>query len=105
MKRMFGSLTLFAVICVAGIAASAQEPQQTPPPGGGGRGQGGGQRMQLPSFAEMDKNKDKKLSKEELSQMPPQFFDRLDENKDGFIDEEEWNKRGNRPGGGGGGGG
>ena len=103
MKRLFGSLTLFGVMLAGGLVASAQDPQQTPPPGGGrGGGQGG---RQMPSFADMDKNKDKKLSKDELSQMPPQFFDRLDENKDGFIDEEEWNRRGGRMGGGGGGGG
>ena len=104
MKRLFASLTLFGVMLLGGLVASAQDPQQTPPPGGGRGGQGGpGGRMQMPSFAEMDKNKDKKLSKEELAQMPPQFFDRLDENKDGFIDEEEWNRRGGRGGGGGGG--
>jgi Ca2+-binding EF-hand superfamily protein len=60
--------------------------------------------MQMPSFADMDKNKDKKLSKDEAAQIPPQFFDRMDENKDGFIDEEEYNRRGGRMGGGGGGG-
>ena len=59
--------------------------------------------MQMPSFAEMDKNKDKKLSKDEMAQMPPQMFDRMDENKDGFIDEDEFNRRGRMGGGGGGG--
>jgi Ca2+-binding EF-hand superfamily protein len=102
MKRLFGSLTLFGVMLAGGLVASAQDPQQTPPPGGGRGGQGG--RMQMPSFADLDKNKDKKLSKEEASQIPPQFFDRLDENKDGFLDEEEYNRRGGRMGGGGGGG-
>jgi Ca2+-binding EF-hand superfamily protein len=60
--------------------------------------------MQMPSFAELDKNKDKKLSRDELGQMPPQFFDRMDENKDGFIDEEEFNRSRQRMGGPGGGG-
>ena len=55
----------------------------------------------MPAFAEMDKNKDKKISRDEY-RGAPQTFDRLDENKDGFIDEEEWNRRGNRMGGGGG---
>ena len=103
MKRLFGSLTLFGVMLAGGLVASAQDPQQTPPPGGGRGGQGG-PRFQMPSFADLDKNKDKKISKEEASQIPPQFFDRLDENKDGFIDEEEYNRRGGRMGGGGGGG-
>src|SRR6185369_6685557 len=56
-------------------------------------GFGGGQRMQfqMPTFADLDKNKDKKISKDEFpSQFPPQMFDRLDGNHDGFIDEEEW---------------
>ena len=89
MKRLFGSLTMFGFMLFGGVVASAQDPQQTPPPGGGRGGQGG-PRMQMPSFADMDKNKDKKLSKDEMAQMPPQFFDRMDENKDGFIDEEEF---------------
>ena len=104
MKRIFGSLTLFVVMLAGGVVASAQDPQQTPPPGGGRGGQG--PRFQMPTFAEMDKNKDKKLSKDEMAQMPPQMFDRMDENKDGFIDEEEFNnRRGGRMGGGPGGGG
>jgi Ca2+-binding EF-hand superfamily protein len=61
--------------------------------------------FQMPSFAELDKNKDKKLSREE---MPPQFsaqaFDRVDTNHDGFIDEEEWSAMRSRFGGGMGGG-
>ena len=46
----------------------------------------------MPTFADLDKNKDKKLSREEMSNLPPQIFDSMDGNKDGFIDEEEWNK-------------
>ena len=103
MKRLFASLMLFGVVLLGTLVASAQDPQQTPPPGGGRGGQG---RFQMPTFAEMDKNKDKKLSKDEMAQMPPQMFDRMDENKDGFIDEEEFNnRRGGRMGGPGGGGG
>jgi Ca2+-binding EF-hand superfamily protein len=53
----------------------------------------------IASFADLDKNKDKKISRDEFPG-PPQFFDRLDENKDGFIDEEEWNRARGRMGGG-----
>lgn len=80
--------------------------RQDGPPGGGQRQM----TFQPPSFADLDKNKDKKLSKEEMSQFGPfadRIFERLDENKDGFIDEEEYNKmragRGMGPGGPGGG--
>ncbi|PYT04132.1 MAG: hypothetical protein DMF60_16230 [Acidobacteria bacterium] len=85
MKRFFGLVLFIAV--VAG-SALAQEPPPMPPPGGQP-----GMRMQfqMPSFADLDKNKDKKISKDEFpSQFPPQAFDRLDTNHDGFIDEEEW---------------
>ena len=48
--------------------------------------------FQMPNFAELDKNKDKKISRDEMpSQFPPQIFDRWDTNKDGFVDEEEFN--------------
>lgn len=78
--------------------------QDGPPPMPPGGQPGGGMRMQIPSFADLDKNKDKKLSRDEWpSQMPPQAFDRLDTNHDGFIDEEEWNAMRARFGGGGGG--
>src|SRR5262249_1669481 len=40
------------------------------------------------------------ISREEFPG-PPQFFDRLDENHDGFIDEAEWNRMRERMGGGG----
>jgi Ca2+-binding EF-hand superfamily protein len=94
MKKLFG--LVFSLVVMAGAAASAnaQEPPPHGPPGGFPPG-GGGMRMQMqmPSFADMDKNKDKKLSRDEVpSQFPQQFFDRLDENKDGFIDEPEWDR-------------
>jgi len=99
MKRFFG-LVIF--IGVVSSYALAQEPPPMPPGGFGG----GGQRMQIqPTFADLDKNKDKKISKEEWasSQLPPQMFDRLDSNHDGFIDEEEFNAMRRGFGGGGGG--
>jgi Ca2+-binding EF-hand superfamily protein len=88
MKRFFG-LLVFIAVAAGNVLAQDQPPP--PPPGGFG---GGGQRMvqfQMPTFADLDKNKDKKISKDEFpSQFPPQMFDRMDTNHDGFIDEEEW---------------
>jgi Ca2+-binding EF-hand superfamily protein len=100
MKRFFG---LLVILVVAAGSVFAQEHPPMPPQGG----QPGGMRMQmqLPNFADLDKNKDKKLSHEEASQLPPQFFDRFDTNHDGFIDEEEWNAMRTRFAGGPGGGG
>jgi len=60
--------------------------------------------QQMPTFTDLDKNKDKKISKDEFpSQYPPQTFDRLDTNHDGFIDEEEWTAMRTRMAAGGGG--
>jgi len=101
MKRFFGLLIL--ILLTAG-SVFAQDPPPMPPAGGPGGGQ---MRMQfqMPSFAELDKNKDKKLSREEMPpQFPAQAFDRVDTNHDGFIDEEEWNAMRSRFGGGMGGG-
>jgi Ca2+-binding EF-hand superfamily protein len=101
MKR---SLVIFFTIAILlGIAAvaSAQDmPPQGPPPGGGGGGGGMRQRLQ---FADLDKNKDKKLNRDEWpSFMPPQSFDAADTNHDGAVDEAEWNVMRQRFGGGGG---
>jgi Ca2+-binding EF-hand superfamily protein len=60
--------------------------------------------FQMPTFTELDKNKDKKISKDEFpSQFPAQAFDRIDANHDGSIDEEEWKAITSQFGGGGGG--
>lgn len=94
MKKFLRVINLMLVFAFCAVAAIAQDgpPQEQ-------RGGGMGMRMQMPSFAELDKNGDKKLSREETGQMPPQFFDRLDENKDGFIDETEWSRMRQRVGG------
>jgi Ca2+-binding EF-hand superfamily protein len=98
MKRSFVIFFTVAILLGVTAAARAQDmPPQGPPPGGGG----GGMR-QMPQFADLDKNKDKKISRDEW-QGPAQFFDRLDANKDGFIDETEWNAMRQRFGGSGGG--
>jgi Ca2+-binding EF-hand superfamily protein len=100
MKSFLG---LMMFMSVAAASALAQEPPPMPPPGGQ---PGGRMQFQMPSFADLDKNKDKKISREEFpSQFPAQMFDRLDTNHDGFIDEEEWNAMRRNFGGGGGGGG
>lgn len=83
-------LVLSLMVLVGGsTVVSAQDHPPPPPPGFGG-----GQRMmqfQMPTFADLDKNKDKKISKDEMpGQLPPQMFDRMDSNKDGSVDEEEW---------------
>ena len=97
-------LSLSLLLLLTGLADSALGQETVPPPpptgfpGGGGRGQG---QFQMPTFAEMDKNKDKKISRDEYKGAP-QAFDRLDENKDGFIDDEEFNRMRGRMGGGGG---
>src|SRR5262245_15021013 len=86
MKRVVALIFSLSVIAASAAVARAQD---APPPGG----QGNGRRMQfqMPNFADLDKNKDKKISREEASQLPPQMFDRVDANHDGSIDEEEWN--------------
>ena len=108
MKKVLGIMMI-----VGGIAGGAAAQEGHPPmPSGGGFPQGGGQRMmQPPQFADIDKNKDKKLSKEEfaafmppqMAQMIPQIFDGMDENKDGSVDETEWANGQRRMMGGGGG--
>ena len=94
MKMLLKTSSVLVVLVFTGLTAVAQDQ----PPGQRGGGMGG----RMPNFADLDKNKDKKISRDEW-QGAPQFFDRLDENKDGFIDEEEFNRmRGGRFGGGGG---
>ena len=88
MKRFFGLVFSFSIVVGGATAASAQD-VPVPPPGGFGGGRQ--MMMQLPTFADLDKNKDKKLSRDEMpSQMPPQLFDRMDSNRDGSVDEEEF---------------
>ncbi|MEK6323407.1 MAG: hypothetical protein AABN33_17345 [Acidobacteriota bacterium] len=87
MKKFLGLMFSLAVMAGSSAVASAQDHPPMPPPGGF-------QRMQfqgMPNFADLDKNKDKKISKDEFpSQFPSQMFDRMDGNHDGSIDEEEW---------------
>src|SRR5262249_27223932 len=82
----FCGVVFSTIVIIGGVTlASAQDVPVPPPPGGFG----GGQRMmqfQMPTFADLDKNKDKKISKDEFpSQFPPQLFDRIDTNHDGSI--------------------
>jgi Ca2+-binding EF-hand superfamily protein len=99
MKNIVQLVLTLAVLCGCAAIVAAQD---IPPPPVGGGGFGGGRQMQfqMPTFADLDKNKDKKLSKSEVPEMMLNFFDRLDENKDGFIDETEWNNLQNRMRGG-----
>jgi Ca2+-binding EF-hand superfamily protein len=95
MKKMFAGIITSAVIFGCAVSVAAQD--MPPPPGGFG----GGQRMQMqmPTFADLDKNKDKKISKDEAPPQMGQFFDFIDTNKDGFLDEAEWTAIMNRRGG------
>ena len=43
-----------------------------------------------PAFSNLDKDSDKKISREEWKG-PPDSFDRVDANHDGSVDESEWN--------------
>jgi|SRR5215813_3191054 len=98
MNKLFGLVFSIALIAGGATIASAQDVPVPPP------GFGGGQRVmqyQMPTFADLDKNKDKKISRDEFpSQFPPQAFDRIDTNHDGFIDEEEWKAMQSQFGGG-----
>jgi Ca2+-binding EF-hand superfamily protein len=83
-----------SIILVLGLCRASFAQQDPPPPAPVFRN------FQMPTFADLDKNKDKKITRDELpGQFPAQAFDRMDENKDGFIDEEEWTRR-QRGGGG-----
>ena len=104
MKKFFEMLMLCAVVAGGAVrrlrarpaAARAARRER------GERNADAHDAFQMPTFADLDKNKDKKLSRDELpSQWPPQAFDRLDENKDGFIDEAEFARSRQRMGGGG----
>jgi Ca2+-binding EF-hand superfamily protein len=107
MKRGLGILFSLTVMTGGATIAFAQDPPpHTPPPGGVDGPSPGQMRMQfqVPTFSELDKNKDKKLSRDEMpAQFPAQVFDRVDTNRDGFVDEEEWNGMRTRFGGGAGG--
>jgi Ca2+-binding EF-hand superfamily protein len=106
MKKFFAGIITSAVIFGCAASAMAQDPPPPPPPGGGfGGNPGMRQQMQIPTFADLDKNKDKKISKDEAPGQMGQFFDFMDTNKDGFLDETEWNNAMSRFRGGPGGGG
>jgi hypothetical protein len=49
-----------------------------------------------PSFTDLDKDGDKKLSKDEAPERMQQYFDRSDTDKDGFISLSEWAANQNR---------
>lgn len=63
-------------------ALMGQDPPPPPPPGQG-------MRMQMPTFRDLDRNKDGKITRDEF-QGPEEFFNRLDANGDGSLSEEEF---------------
>ena len=98
--------------------ASAEEKSAGRPGTDGAGGTGGGRGgMQMPAsgsalVADKDSDGDGKLSQDEIGQPWTNFFDRLDSDKDGFVDATEidamiqrMKSGGGRPGGGGPGGG
>ena len=103
MKKFFEMIMMCAVMAGGAALVYAQDPPQEPrSESAGGAVPARTMQFQMPTFADLDKNKDKKISRDELpSQWPPQAFDRLDENKDGFIDETEFARSRQRMGGGG----
>ena len=67
--------------------------------GPGGRGQRGGfgnPEDFAQRFTEYDKNKDNKLTKDEIPERMANFISRLDTNQDEVIDKAEWTEWGNR---------
>jgi HlyD family secretion protein len=74
---------------------------------GDGKGEGRSRRPRDPDsmMKDNDKNHDGKLAKDELSERMQPMFERLDDNKDGFLDKAELTKMAamRRPGGEGGG--
>ncbi len=69
-----------------------------------GSGQGGGAQDFVSRIMQHDKNKDGKITKDELPERAQRMFDRLDANSDGAITKAELEKMAQRFGGGGGGG-
>jgi len=55
----------------------------------GGSAPGGGQRRGMPTFKQMDKSGDGKVSRDEFPEQAQPFFDRMDTNQDGFMDQNE----------------
>ncbi len=43
-----------------------------------------------PKFSDLDKDGDNKLTKDEAPERMQQFFDKIDKNQDGFVDQGEW---------------
>jgi len=94
MKLRVILLMFLALLMLGALTVYGQEgPPAGPPPQDFPRGAGGGQRgqgMRPPSFEELDKDKDGKISKSEWPG-PAQAFDAMDTNHDGFVDRDEFN--------------
>jgi hypothetical protein len=67
-------------------------------------GKGSGKRKgKRPGMAELDKDKDGKISRDEAPEQMKAFFDQMDGNKDGFVDAKEMAEIRKKMGAGGGG--
>lgn len=85
------TLSFIALMAITSCKTIPNQNIDTP-----GQGQGPGQRQAPPTvdqlFAEMDTNKDGKLSKEEVKGPLANDFSKIDTNKDDFISREEIDK-------------
>ena len=75
----------------AAKAGGKSEPGKNETPSGEpGKSSDPAKKAPMPSFSELDKNGDKKLSRDEAPERMQQFFDRADSNSDGHIDASEF---------------
>lgn len=73
----------------ADVPKTEGAPANGAPGKGGAAGNKGGGRGRMPTWKELDKDKDGKVSKEEAPEWMQQFFDAMDPNGDGFLDKAE----------------
>ena len=91
MRNMTFGLLSIATLAMITSSAIAQ------PPGGPGRGRPGGEgppsaEQFIARIMEFDKNKDGKLSKDEVPERMARMIDQHDENEDGALDKSELKK-------------
>ncbi len=90
MNKSFATLLSGTAIALAGLCTFSAFAQTPPPAPSATRGEGLG-KPQRPNLRELDVNKDKMLSKEEVKGRPmlAKNFDAIDTNKDGQLTRAE----------------